>query len=192
MGIRRLNRLSKLIWRVRVKESKQREVLEGFLEFHGIDVPVSARLSHLGRRFRAFFPEIADPIHPYPGKWTRVPVCELARRVEQLDPAGFRPKPDCSHFQKPVCKQQTKTQQFLRSPDWRRLRYQIFQRDGRVCACCGARSEDGARLEIDHIKPISKHWHLRLDPENLQVLCRPCNKGKSNAYDDDFRRRRRS
>lgn len=34
------------------------------------------------------------------------------------------------------------------------------------------------RIVVDHIKPISKHWHLRLDPDNLQVLCNDCNKGK--------------
>lgn len=43
------------------------------------------------------------------------------------------------------------------------------------------------RIVVDHIKPISKHWHLRLDPDNLQVLCNDCNKGKGAWDETDYR-----
>jgi 5-methylcytosine-specific restriction endonuclease McrA len=43
------------------------------------------------------------------------------------------------------------------------------------------------RIEVDHIKPLSKHWDLRLRKDNLQVLCRDCNRGKGNRHFDDFR-----
>ena len=34
------------------------------------------------------------------------------------------------------------------------------------------------KIHVDHIKPKSKHWDLRLDINNLQVLCEDCNFGK--------------
>ena len=63
------------------------------------------------------------------------------------------------------------------------LRYQILKRD-RVCQLCGATREQ-ERLEVDHILPRSKGGTN--DPDNLQVLCAPCNRGKSNRDDTDFR-----
>ncbi|RYZ77711.1 MAG: hypothetical protein EOP05_00795 [Proteobacteria bacterium] len=42
-------------------------------------------------------------------------------------------------------------------------------------------------MHVDHIKPRSKYPHLELEFSNLQVLCRQCNFGKSNKYEDDFR-----
>lgn len=69
---------------------------------------------------------------------------------------------------------------FLRSREWRALRYQILQRDGQRCSCCGATASEGARLHVDHIKPRSKYPELALDASNLQVLCADCNIGKSN------------
>lgn len=56
---------------------------------------------------------------------------------------------------------------------WRRiLAPQIYERDGRLCAACGATE----RLSIDHIIPISKGGSN--DLENLRVLCLPCNSRK--------------
>ena len=63
------------------------------------------------------------------------------------------------------------------------LRYEILTRD-RVCQLCGATKEQ-ERLEVDHIVPRSKGGTN--DPGNLQVLCAPCNRGKSNRDDTDFR-----
>ena len=58
------------------------------------------------------------------------------------------------------------------------LRYDILERDGRRCRMCGATVEDGAKLHVDHIIPVSKGG--RTEPSNLQVLCSRCNRGKSN------------
>jgi hypothetical protein len=64
--------------------------------------------------------------------------------------------------------------------DFRKLRLQVFLRDGEVCATCGARPEPGLSLTIDHIKPVSKYPHLVKDISNLQVLCWDCNQTKSD------------
>ncbi|RYZ77144.1 MAG: HNH endonuclease [Proteobacteria bacterium] len=48
------------------------------------------------------------------------------------------------------------------------------------------RSAQGS-MHVDHIKPRSKYPHLELEFSNIQVLCPPCNFGKSNKYEDDFR-----
>jgi len=67
---------------------------------------------------------------------------------------------------------------------FRRMRHEIFVRDGEYCKICGREPIDlceyGKYLSIDHIKPVSKFPELALEPSNLQVLCIECNKEKSN------------
>ena len=62
------------------------------------------------------------------------------------------------------------------------IRYEVLARD-RTCRLCGA-TRDDAVLEVDHIVPRSKGGTNDMD--NLQVLCRPCNQGKSNLDATDF------
>lgn len=76
---------------------------------------------------------------------------------------------------------------FYKSPAWRELRYEALLKYGCKCMACGSTPESGAILHVDHIKPRSKFPHLRLDINNLQILCEPCNMGKSNKDETDFR-----
>ncbi|WP_197273924.1 HNH endonuclease [Citromicrobium sp. WPS32] len=55
-----------------------------------------------------------------------------------------------------------------RSQRWKALRLAAKRRDGWACVQCGAR---GARLDVDHIKPIRTHPELSFDLANLQTLC---------------------
>jgi hypothetical protein len=63
------------------------------------------------------------------------------------------------------------------------LRFQILKRD-RVCQLCGVGPKDEV-LEVDHIIPRSKGGTN--NPDNLQVLCTRCNRGKSNRDQTNFR-----
>jgi hypothetical protein len=60
-----------------------------------------------------------------------------------------------------------------------RLRFQVFKTGGYKCELCGRNTaEDDVKLEVDHIIPVSRGGTS--DPENLQVLCFDCNRGKSD------------
>lgn len=74
------------------------------------------------------------------------------------------------------------------SVGFRRLRSEVFLRDGENCACCGAKPGPGVSVTIDHIKPVSKFPKLAMDINNLQVLCWDCNKKKSNKHFTDYRK----
>lgn len=76
---------------------------------------------------------------------------------------------------------------FYDTPEWLSLRYEVLVERGRKCECCGIGAKEGAILHVDHIKPRSKYPALSLEKENLQVLCKECNLGKSNHDDSDFR-----
>lgn len=77
-------------------------------------------------------------------------------------------------------KPQDQIASFYRSWQFQRLRYQALKGKERRCECCGATPADGAKICCDHVKPIRTHWHLRLDPGNLQLLCDSCNRGKGS------------
>ena len=84
-----------------------------------------------------------------------------------------------------------KADDFLNSPLWKALRYRVLSHYGHRCQKCGATRAQSPHvvLHVDHIKPRSKYPELRLDFDNLQVLCGDCNLGKSNRYEDDYRPR---
>lgn len=60
-----------------------------------------------------------------------------------------------------------------------RTRFLVLARDGFRCQYCGAASTDeGVRLEVDHIYPQARGGTD--DPENLITACHVCNRGKSS------------
>ena len=59
--------------------------------------------------------------------------------------------------------------------DWSAVRCEILERDLYMCQTCGISNQ---YLDIDHIIPKSlggDDWN----PDNLQVLCKPCHESKS-------------
>lgn len=83
-------------------------------------------------------------------------------------------------------KKLSKKDGFYSSWEWKKLRYNVLLKYGRRCMCCGATPPD-AIMVVDHIKPRKKYPELSLNMDNLQVLCRCCNMGKSNNNYTDFR-----
>jgi hypothetical protein len=59
----------------------------------------------------------------------------------------------------------------------KKIRFEIFKRDGFQCAYCGKTPPEVA-LEIDHIHPKSKKG--KDDINNLITACFDCNRGKKN------------
>lgn len=83
-----------------------------------------------------------------------------------------------------LCKDSRK--HFYSSVAWKKLRYAALVKHGGRCQCCGASGKE-VPIRVDHIKPISIYWDLRLDENNVQVLCNDCNWGKLNLDETDWR-----
>ncbi len=76
---------------------------------------------------------------------------------------------------------------FYNRREWFELRYRVLRAHGYRCMACGISKDDGAVIQVDHILPVSIYPEKALDESNLQVLCKPCNFGKSNVFTDDLR-----
>lgn len=103
----------------------------------------------------------------------RLRPCDMIPRERRTDLDGDR------------VRTQEEAKKFYASYEWRKLRYQVLKRDNQTCQLCGAGRE--AVLQADHIKPLRYYWHLRLDPANVQTMCHPCNHGKANWDETDWR-----
>ena len=64
-------------------------------------------------------------------------------------------------------------------PATTKLRFEVFKRDGFACKYCGAGAEDGMKLNIDHIIPVSRGGTNDMD--NLITACHLCNAGKRDV-----------
>ena len=62
-----------------------------------------------------------------------------------------------------------------------KLRYNVLKRDGFKCTICGRTQDDGVKLHVDHIFPVSKGGKTEMS--NLRTLCDECNLGKGAEYD---------
>lgn len=66
----------------------------------------------------------------------------------------------------------------LRKQISKRVRFDIFKRDGFVCQYCGAHPP-AVLLHIDHIEPVALGGGN--EPDNLITACQNCNLGKSDV-----------
>ena len=89
---------------------------------------------------------------------------QISRQREEMDTAAY----------------QRKRERLLMTES---LRYDVMKRDGFRCCLCGASAkEDGIKLHVDHIFPVSKGGKTEMN--NLRTLCNRCNMGKSNKFDE--------
>lgn len=89
-------------------------------------------------------------------------------------------------FENDLKPKKKKATSFYSTQKWKQLRLRAFEVHGTKCQCCG-RCPPEIILDVDHIKPRSKFPELALDLQNLQILCRECNQGKSDITHVDFR-----
>lgn len=64
---------------------------------------------------------------------------------------------------------------------WKSMRSFVFERDNYTCSYCGKR---GIKLEVDHIKPLSRGGTN--DYSNLTAACVRCNRQKANKSLTEF------
>ena len=88
---------------------------------------------------------------------------------------------------KPPKRKRKVIDRFYSSEEWKRLRYKVPTLHGARCQCCGATPQDGAVMNVDHIKPRKRYPALALEITNLQVLCAWCNQGKGAIDQTDWR-----
>ena len=62
---------------------------------------------------------------------------------------------------------------------WRKLRAQVLERDGYLCQACKAKGRITPATDVDHI--VNKASGGTDDIGNLQALCKPCHKAKTQA-----------
>ena len=60
------------------------------------------------------------------------------------------------------------------------LRLALYLRDGLACCYCGHGIEDGARLTLDHLMPVSQTAKPDNRPANLATACHRCNSSRGN------------
>jgi len=66
-----------------------------------------------------------------------------------------------------------------RKPISKKLRFDVFKRDGFQCAYCGAHPSETVVLEVDHIQPVACGGGDEID--NLVTACFACNRGKRDV-----------
>lgn len=76
---------------------------------------------------------------------------------------------------------------FYASAEWRQVRDKVLAVYGRRCMACSRSECDGVAIHVDHIRPLKRFWALRLDPDNLQILCADCNRAKASRSEIDLR-----
>ncbi|WP_312754028.1 HNH endonuclease [Rummeliibacillus suwonensis] len=72
---------------------------------------------------------------------------------------------------------------FYNSDAWESMRSFIYEREHGCCQRCG-RFVFGRQAHVHHVVPIKKNPLLKLDPNNLRLLCPKCHTIEENESDD--------
>lgn len=123
--------------------------------------------------------EIAGLPHPQPGQPYSTIMARIARAIQYITTGTDAIK--IGHL---IMTKDQLIDEFYASYEWKELRYKTILKYGRTCMACG---KENCIVNVDHIKPLRKFWGLRLDPDNLQILCGSCNQGKGHWDQTDWR-----
>jgi 5-methylcytosine-specific restriction endonuclease McrA len=114
---------------------------------------------------------------------------KLNKRQKRLAKIRKRKQEKNNKLQAPFAsKIDVRSDAFLSSFEWRKLRMQALKMYGPKCMCCGATPATGSVMNVDHIKPRKLFPKLALEINNLQILCHECNHGKGNWDQTDWRK----
>jgi hypothetical protein len=72
---------------------------------------------------------------------------------------------------------------FINSDEWKNCRTEFLKDKSKICSNCG---REDKKIHVDHIKPVSGFWGMRLNHDNLQLLCKTCNFTKGSIVDDSW------
>lgn len=64
--------------------------------------------------------------------------------------------------------------EFYHSQAWKALRQQVLARDAYLCQPCLREKRITRADTVHHIVPVREDWSRRLDPTNLEAVCREC------------------
>lgn len=67
---------------------------------------------------------------------------------------------------------------FYHSSEWKAVRLQVLERDNYLCQPCKRAGRIAPAKTVDHIEPLRTNWNRRLDPDNLETICRQCHNAK--------------
>lgn len=73
-------------------------------------------------------------------------------------------------------KRDTTLTNFYNSPEWKKTRLKVLERDLYLCVNCLSKNKYSKATSVHHVVKIKYNWDLRLDLKNLKSLCEKCHK----------------
>lgn len=137
------------------------------------------------------------PMDINPEDWIRQNFAYICQKYYEKYPITAIKKPISVKRKAPIAKSNpvvkaggvdVKSNAFLETYEWRKLRMEALKKYKPRCMCCGATPATGAVMNVDHIKPRRLFPSLAMDINNLQILCHDCNHGKGSWDQTDWRK----
>lgn len=69
---------------------------------------------------------------------------------------------------------------FYHSREWQAVRRQVLDRDNYLCQVCKRAGRITPATTVHHIVPVRADWTRRLDPANLETICKTCHNAEHN------------
>lgn len=119
--------------------------------------------------------------------WQLTPAQRLARKARQTRESFAKRSSGPEYYPQEPTKTIDDALEFYESQEWKNCRKQFLSCKKFICDACQTdlSGHNFQNLNIDHIKPLRFFWDLRIDPNNLRIVCKDCNRFKGNSYEDD-------
>lgn len=69
---------------------------------------------------------------------------------------------------------------FYHSLEWQAVRQQVLDRDHYLCQVCKRAGRITPATTVHHIVPVRADYSRRLDPSNLETICKACHNAEHN------------